>query len=98
MALTSLTDTTLRELAVLGARARLTELAEERNQLLTAFPDLVVSAVAAPAERIVPTTHPKSTVGRSRFGRKTPMTSAERKAVGDRMRKYWASRRKATRK
>ena len=35
------------------------------------------------------------TDGRSRKQRRTRMTAAQRKAVGERMKKYWAARRKA---
>lgn len=38
----------------------------------------------------------KALKGRKRPGRKTPMTAAERKAVSERMRKYWAERRAKT--
>ena len=35
----------------------------------------------------------RATAARKRPGRKTPMTAAEKKAVSDRMKKYWADRR-----
>lgn len=82
-----------------GAEARITELQQEMDAIHAAFPELrgdrksgqtgrgarggtegvSVSAQAAPTRRR----------GRPR------MTAAQRKAVSQRMRKYWAARRKA---
>jgi hypothetical protein len=74
-------DTELRSLALVGARARLGALQAEIASLLTTFPELRrARAAAAPA------------AGRKR-GRKRPMSAAEKKAVSERMRKYWAERR-----
>jgi hypothetical protein len=72
----------LRRLAQLGAKARLEELREEEAAIRAAFPDLF---------------------GRGRQGaravaaprRRRRMSAANRKAVSERMRKYWAERRKA---
>ena len=76
-------DNTLREFALVGARARFAALQAEFASLVATFPELAKArgttvAAAAP--------------GRKR-GRKKPMTAAEKKAVSDRMRKYWAERR-----
>lgn len=76
----------LQRLARLGAQARLVELRQEEAAIRAAFPDLFggrgrgrKAAAAAPAGR------------RRRRG----MSAAGRKAVSERMRKYWADRRKA---
>jgi hypothetical protein len=80
----------LKALARHGAVARIEELSAEINAIYRMFPDLrggrrgTRKASAAPAEPVTP--------GR-RSGRK-PMTAAQRKAVGARMKKYWAERRK----
>jgi hypothetical protein len=81
----------LRRLARLGAIARLEQLRQEEAAIRAEFPELfgrgrqpARDGAAAPAE-------PK---GRKR--RKTRMSAEARKAVSDRMRKYWAERRKAT--
>ena len=76
-------DSTLREFALVGARARFAALQTEMASLVATFPELAKAggtkaAAAAP--------------GRKR-GRKKPMSAAEKKAVSDRMRKYWAERR-----
>ena len=78
----------LREFALIGARARLQELRQEEARLRQTFPELfggrrsaAVRSGAADASR-----------GRRR-GRRS-MSAAERKAVSERMRRYWADRRK----
>ena len=76
----------LRRLARLGAIARLEQLKQEESAIRAEFPELfgrgrraAVADVAKP--------------GRRRGRRK--MSPAARKAVSERMRKYWAERRKA---
>lgn len=85
----------LKKLARVGAAARLAELEREIAALKRVFPGLrVVSAdvieapvsEAAAAERLA-----RRAAARRR---RKPMTSTERKAVSDRMKKYWAERRK----
>jgi hypothetical protein len=81
-----LTRNELQHLARLGAKARLEELRQEEAAIRRAFPDLFSrggSRQDAPAGK----------AGRTRRRRK--MSAAARKAVSDRMRKYWADRRKA---
>ena len=74
----------LRRLARLGAVARLEQLREEEAAIRAEFPELFGRGRdgAAPAP-----------VGKARSRRK--MSAAGRKAVSERMRKYWAERRKA---
>lgn len=74
-------------LARLGALARLQALDQERAQILASFPDLrkaSASGAAAPSAGAAAT-------GR----RRRTMSAANRKAVSQRMKKYWAERRKA---
>ena len=83
-----------------GAEARLTELQQELDAIYAAFPDLRGghkggqvsrgvgvgrSSVTSAAESSAPTVR----------RRRPKMTAAQRKAVSERMRKYWAGRRKA---
>jgi hypothetical protein len=75
-------DSTLREFALVGARAKYAALQAELASLVAAFPELARSRGARKAKA----------PGRKR-GRKKPMTAAERKAVSERMQKYWAERR-----
>ena len=76
-------DSTLREFALVGARAKFAALQAELASLVATFPELArtrgAKAVAAAPG--------------GKRGRKKPMTAAERKAVSERMRKYWAERR-----
>jgi hypothetical protein len=80
-------DSELRSFALVGARARLGALQAEVASLLATFPELRggralrgVGEAAAPRKGKKP-------------GRKHPMSAAEKKAVSERMRKYWAERR-----
>jgi hypothetical protein len=85
------TNTRMRDYARAGAEQRLAVLDQERNDILALFPDLgrrrpgrkpKADGAAAPTP----------TVGRKRRG----MSAAQRKAVGERMKKYWAARRAET--
>jgi hypothetical protein len=69
----------LRRLARLGAKARLEEIRQEEAAIRAAFPDLFGG---------------RSATGVKRRRRRT-MSAAARKAVSERMRRYWADRRKA---
>jgi hypothetical protein len=73
----------LRQLALVGARARLQELQGEIAALVSAFPEIGRAGTRSVA----------TTLKRRKPGRKTPMTAAERKEVSERMKRYWASRR-----
>jgi hypothetical protein len=72
----------LRRLARLGAHTRLEELRAEEAAIRRAFPDLGGKPAAARG-------------GRRRQRRRSRMSAAARKAVSERMKKYWAERRKA---
>lgn len=74
-------------LARLGARARLDELHQEEAAIRAAFPDLF-----SRSRRVRPASGPSTTPKRRRRSR---MSAAARKAVSERMTRYWAERRKA---
>lgn len=74
----------LKRLARLGAKARLEELRQEEADIRRAFPDLFRGGATRAAA--------DGTVRRRKRGRMSP---AARKAVSERMTKYWAERRKA---
>jgi hypothetical protein len=77
-------DSELKRLALPGARARLSALQAEVAALLATFPELGGARAV------------RASVGgatRKKSGRKRPMSAAEKKAVSERMRKYWADRR-----
>jgi hypothetical protein len=78
----------LQRLARLGAQARLDELRREEAAIRAAFPDLFGGRGRGRKPRASTT---ESQPRRRRRG----MSAAARKAVSDRMRKYWAERRKA---
>lgn len=74
-----------------GAEARITELKAELEAIYRAFPDLRVRA------RKVVVNHEEQFTGGANVAtrRRRKMSPAQRKAVGERMRKYWAARKKA---
>jgi hypothetical protein len=76
-----MTTTQMQEFARMGAEARLKAIADEREAIFQAFPDL--GDGSAPVRRA------SSLPGRKR----RRMSAAERKAVGKRMKAYWANRR-----
>ncbi len=87
--------TDLRVWAVKGAEQRLVEIAEEARAIFRAFPELRAEgrgfSVPSPPRGAAPS--PARSVTSRR--RRRPMSSAARKAVGARMKKYWAERRKS---
>lgn len=88
----------LQRLARLGAQRRLEELRREEASILAAFPDLDRAPRARAGGRRVEAAASSDTgaaSGRARKGRRRRMSAAERKAVSERMKKYWAARRKS---
>ena len=79
----------LKPYARTGAELRLEELRQEMKAIYSVFPDL---RRGRPDENA--TAEPGQTPRRTR----RRMSAAQRKAVGERMRKYWAERRKANAK
>ena len=81
----------MRRLARLGAMRRLEELRREEGMIRAAFPELFDGR--APQAGRAP--GPASPAGASKKTRKRRVSAAARKAVSERMKKYWAERRKA---
>jgi hypothetical protein len=79
----SLTKEQLNALTRLGARARLAELVQEMDALLSAFPDLG-SQPARPKARPEPPAKPM----RKRYR----MSAANRRKAAERMKAYWAAK------
>ena len=83
----------LQRLARLGAQARLEQLEEEHRAILRAFPGLAANIArqksAAAAEPAAP-----AKVGKARK-RRRKMTAAEKKAASERMKQYWAEKKKS---
>jgi hypothetical protein len=78
----------MRDLARAGAEARLAALRAEETALLAAFPDLRSRSMRRPAS-----TEAATSSTRQSRGRRRTMSAAQRKAVGARMKAYWAARR-----
>ena len=85
----NLNNDQLRRLARLGAIARLEQLQQEEAAIRAEFPELFGRGGRAAAKK-----RGKSASGGQQRRRRT-MSAAARKAVSERMRKYWAERRKA---
>ncbi len=97
-----LTREHLTQLARLGAERRLEELREEEASIRAAFPDLsrgpVRRASGASGGATASTSQDAATPARrTRKRRRGGMTDEGRQAVSERMKRYWAERRKAKR-
>jgi hypothetical protein len=84
-----LTREELQRLARLGAKSRLDELRREEAAIRRAFPDLFGGRGRQAVAR-----EGKGRGRRRRGRRRSAMSAAARKAVSERMKKYWADRRK----
>jgi hypothetical protein len=76
-----MTSSQLQEYARFGAQARLQAIEEERSAIVEAFPDLGRGSSRS-----------NGASAKARRGRRG-MSSGQRKAVGERMKAYWAKRR-----
>ena len=78
----------LRRFAIVGAEARLLAMAEEAAAIYRAFPEL--------RDRNGKSALPRAGAGAANATRprgRRVMSTAQRKAIGERMKRYWASRR-----
>ena len=76
----------LQRLARLGAEARLRELRREEDAIRQAFPDLFRGGAARGGRSAADAS--------ARPRRQYRMSAAQKKAVSERMKKYWAARRR----
>ena len=90
-----LTSTDFHKLARMGAAARLAELEREMALLRKVFPGLKAASPDAAPAAAAPALPARLTARASKRGRKKPMSASERKAVSERMKRYWADRRKS---
>jgi hypothetical protein len=81
----------LLRLARLGAHARLAELDRERDAIERLFRQ-------GPTERRLSTVRPATAMASEHSGRRRRMSAAARKAISERMTKYWAARRSGRKK
>jgi len=75
------------ELAKRGAEHRYQELQAEIESLVRHFPDLRRRSAGVPSAPVEAVNHP--------IRRRRRMSEAARRAISERMKKYWAARRKA---
>lgn len=86
----------LQRLARLGAQARLEELRKEEAAIRSAFPDLLGRRRGRPARQAsAAAAGAEAPAGKRRKRRRGNMSPAARKAASERMKRYWAERRKA---
>jgi hypothetical protein len=90
-----LTAADMHRLARLGAAAKLAQLEREIAALKRAFPGLKPQAAPVPAPPSDGAIHAAPGPPVPHHTRRTPMSAAERKAVSERMKRYWDARRKA---
>ena len=81
----------LQQVARVGARARVDELQREVAAIRAAFPDLFGRGGRRGGRKAADT---GTAAAAPRRRRRSKMSAAARKAVSERMRKYWADRRK----
>ncbi|MBP7776885.1 MAG: hypothetical protein KA371_07135 [Acidobacteria bacterium] len=81
----------MRRFARLGAMRRLEDIRQEEAAIRSAFPELFSGARPAPRGAKAAGGPAKTAKGRKRSN----MSPAMRKVVSERMKKYWAGRRKA---
>ena len=84
----------LRQLATVGAMARLEELRNEEAAIRQAFPELGRKSSPAPVVKAIAPEVVEKAAAATDAGRNR-MSAAARRAVSERMKKYWAERRKA---
>ena len=90
-----LTAAEMHRLARLGAAAKLAQLEREIEALKRAFPGLKAQPAPAPATAADGAARPEPGPPVPHGSRRSPMSAAERKAVSERMKRYWDARRKA---
>ncbi|HEY8549631.1 MAG TPA: hypothetical protein VIL35_06735 [Vicinamibacterales bacterium] len=78
----------------MGARARLESLRAETAALLAAFPELARGSGGRAAAASAGNANEASAAPRKRRRRRYTMTPEQKQAVSERMKKYWAARRK----
>jgi hypothetical protein len=86
----TLTDSDLRRYAMLGAEARLAELGKETASIYQAFPELRRRSAVQRAPADTP-----ASARTAQRRRRRGMSPAQREAVRERMKRYWAQRRGA---
>jgi hypothetical protein len=86
----SLSQQDVRQYALIGAQARFDALRTEMQSLLGAFPELARKRGPGATRAAASAAKPKA----RRRGRRRAMSAEEKRQVSERMKKYWAARRK----
>jgi hypothetical protein len=89
-----LTSAEMHRLARLGAAARLAQLEREIAALKRTFPGLRPRPAPNPVQPGEGAMRAGPAPAAPHRGRRSPMSAAERKAVSERMKRYWDARRK----
>ena len=89
MAKSSLSQQDVRQYALVGAQARLDALRSEMQSLLGAFPELARKRGPGATRAAASEAQPKA-----RRGRRRARSAEEKREVSERMKRYWAARRK----
>ncbi len=89
----------MKDLARIGAESRAAQLNQELEEIYRAFPGLRTGRKPGRPARnagvpAVTSSESNEEPAAKRAPNRKPMTAAQKKAVGDRMRKYWAARRR----
>ncbi len=92
---TTLSQQELKRLAVLGAEARLSALRAEMDSIVRAFPELGQAGRGRGRRGAGNAAASAEGAANSKGRRPYNMSESQRKAVSERMKKYWAARRKA---
>lgn len=85
----------LRRFARLGAMRRLEDIRREEAAIRATFPELFDGNAPRRATPVAAPAAPRAKKAAKRGGTRSNMSPAMRKAVSERMKKYWAGRRKA---
>ena len=91
----------MRRFARLGAMRRLEDIRAEEAAIRAAFPELfsgdrpAARVARAPKAAAAPAAGPAKTAAPKKARKRSTMSPAMRKAVSERMKKYWAGRRKS---
>ena len=86
----------IRRYALAGAQARLAEISQELESIRRAFPELRENGSSGARTRRSAVTGDEEPATTRARRRRSTMSAAQRKAVGERMKKYWAARRAGT--
>lgn len=85
----------LRRFARLGAMRRLEDIRSEEAAIRAAFPELFRGGAAPAATSTPAKATRKAKKAKKAGGRRAGMSAEARRAVSERMKRYWAARRKA---